>query len=249
MADIVPYKGISLERLSGRDLVRPGDLAAKPTRFYLAGNVYVGSFNQAGFVVVDKKPGPRPYWIGSEIMMGYTPEEIQKDIKYGVIKEEERYFFDTTGGLAALRLFALSRQLMDIFDRDRFLGIPMIRKMCEQGVVPDEFHELDARPERMEPIFDYVNFGGRELTDELYQVASNALRPVAERTGQKYEFFPYVTYFPPQAYPIVVPTLEESAQEVVSRFDEFGKRFGLAENYKELPVNTALTVKVGQSPL
>lgn len=249
MADIVPYKGIPLERLSGRDLVRPGDLAAKPTRFYLASNVYVGNFNQAGFVVVDKNPGKRPYWIGSEILSGYTPEQVQQRIDQRIIKEEERYFFDTAGGLAALRLFALSKQLMDIFDKDTFLGRPMIRKICEQGVVPDEFNELNAWLEEREPIFDYILNRSGALTEELYQVASSALRPVAERTGQKYAFFPYVTYFPSQAYPIVVPTLEESAQEVVSRFDDFGKRFGLAENYKELPVNTALTVKVDQSPL
>ncbi len=68
MGEVIPYKGRNLERITPHELVKPEDLKLRLPRFYLAGNVYVGEFNQAGFVIVDTQPPLKPYWVGSDIL-------------------------------------------------------------------------------------------------------------------------------------------------------------------------------------
>lgn len=244
MSDIIPYRGQPLERITSRDLVRLEDLKIPIPRFYLAGNVYVGTFNQAGFVIVDNTPELRPSWIGSDYMSRWwTPERVQDDIDGGFLKEEERGFYDTTGGMAALRFFAISKQLMEIFDRDSYLGLPMIRKICSENIVPNEFYELEVFPEKEQSLGSYGHGDitlGRTLKEELERVVNIALRPVKERTGAECEYFPYVVYFPTQLYGRVTQTLEESVQEAVARFDEFGRKFSLRETHTEIPTNPVL---------
>lgn len=234
MSDIVQYGERRLERLSCQELMRPEDLRQRLPRFYLSGDVYVGNFNQAGFVIGDRTPERRPGWIGSDfISVGLTEEELM------LIPEEERPFH--IADLAALRFFAVSEQLMEIFRKDRYLGVPMIRKICEEGVVPGEFNEMPIFPEERDPHLKYAQIGGEEpLQDELATLVNIVLRPLRERTETGYSYFPYVTYFQTQLYPRVMRTLEQSVQEVVHRFDEFGVRFRLSESHKELKINPLL---------
>jgi hypothetical protein len=245
MSDIIPYNEQTIERIPGRELVTPELLKMELPRFFLASPVYVGKHNQAGFVVGDRTPGQRPYWIGSDIM-SYSPEEVERHIQvykeFGPgagIPEEKRYFYDTKGGLAALRFFAISEILNEILEKDKFIGPAMIRKICEEAAVPEEFEELPVCPPGCEIIFDYGPGSTRE-SNGLKTVIDLALTPLKDRVGSDYTSHEYVTFFPTVAYPSIVPVLEESVKEVVARFDEFGDRFGLLEKHEELKGNQLL---------
>ncbi len=232
MGNPIQYRYQSLERITAREIVTSNTLKLYLPRFYLAGSVYAGQFNQAGFVIVDRTPQERPYWGGSNILR-YSPqqvkEEIQKHKEYGTgagIPEEEKYFYDTTRGMAALRFFAVSKQLTDIFEKDDLLGEPMIKKICQDNVVPKDFHELEIFPsDSRKSILEY----NPNANDELGVVVNIILGPLKKRTETEYKHFPYVTYFPTQAYGIITQTLEESIQEVVLRSDRFGNQFQFAK--------------------
>ncbi len=236
MSDIVLYKKQKLERIHGKELVPRGILKQKLPRFFIASSVYVGKYNQAGFVIVDRNPDKRPFWTGSDIIR-YSPDQVEREIeqhkKYGVgIPEEKRYFYDTTGGMAALRYFAISDELMDILRKDYFLGPAMIRKICEEAAVPEDFDEIPVcPPDIREPIWEYNDEDAMEKNG-LKTVIDQALLPLKERTGADYVSQEYVTYFPPAAYPLIVSTLEESVRDVVARFDQFGDKFNLLETHK-----------------
>ena len=243
MSDIVLYKDQKLEAISGRELIGPDLLKKSLPRFFLASPVYVGKHNQAGFVIGDRTPDKRPFWIGSDILR-LAPEEVEKMIqdykKWGNgIPEEDRYFYDTKGSMAALRYFAISNTLNEILKRDEFLGPAMIRKICEQAAVPKEFHELPVYPVGCDTISEYGHDDCMERNG-LNAVINQALAPLKQRTGSNYSSQSYVTYFPTVAYSVIVPTLEESVKGVVARFDEFGNRFGLLETHKELMRNPLL---------
>lgn len=239
MSEIIPYKEQKLEQLSGKELITPEFLMEEPSRFFLAGNVYVGKYNQAGFVIVDTEPGRRPYWIGSDLMSGYSPKEVEEEIKLGVIPEEKKYFYDTTNGMAALRYFAISNSLMNLLEKDPFFTEPMIRKICEDGVLPDDFDEECVLKAGRDPLSEYLDYD-KESSNGLSLLVDQLLSPLNERTGSSYAQWTYVMYFPTAAYPVIVPTLETSVQEVVSRFDKFGDKFNIAEDHKDLSVNTQL---------
>ncbi len=158
------------------------------------------------------------------------------------IKDEERYFFDATDGMAALRFFVIPEKLRKIFEKDEYLGMPMIRKICENGLVPKEFHELEVFPEERDMIGRYAS-SRIELAKELGDVVNFTLRPLKERIKTDYRYFPYVTHFPTQAYSIVTTTLESAVQEAIARFDKFGKNFRLSEEHQGLKTNPLLTTK------
>jgi len=236
MSDIVPYKDTKLERMAYTEIMRPSDLKLSIPRFYLHGPVHVGEFNQAGFVIVDRTPQPKPRWIGSDFIGGGMSERELE----GTITDEERPYYKAD--LAALRFFALGRDLMGVFAKDKYLGMPMLRKICEEGVVPREFDE--------EPIFPQgrdmnLNYSGSNtptmLTPELDMLANIVVRQLEERSGHGYAVYPYVTYFQTQMYPHVMHTLETSVQEVVARFDEFARRFNVKQAHPEVKTNPLLT--------
>ncbi|MBS3096017.1 hypothetical protein J4480_01100 [Candidatus Woesearchaeota archaeon] len=239
MGELIPYKSGHLEKITPQELVKPEDLKLHLPRFYLARNVYVGNFNEAGFVIIDTQPGLKPFWIGFDVLYGYSPKEVQDMIDTHQITEQERYFFDTTGGMAALRFFALSEELMGIFEKDEYLGERMIRKICEKGIVPKEFNEVEIIPEERQMVGQYA-YTRTELIKELDDVVNLTLRPPKERTESVYRYYPYVTHFPTQAYGIVTDTLESAVQEAIVRFDEFGEKFRLSETYQELKTNPFL---------
>ena len=142
--------------------------------------------------------------------------------------------------MAALRYFAISEELMEIFRKDKFLGAPLLRKICEEGVVPEDFEELSVFPPWGENISEYnLRMGFADETG-LGKLVNTLLAPLKERVGKDYMYFPYVTYFPTAAYSLIVPTLEDSVKEVVVRFDELGDRNRLKETYKEIKTNPLL---------
>ena len=142
--------------------------------------------------------------------------------------------------MAALRYFAISEELMDIFNRDEFLGEPLIRKICEKDVVPKDFEELPVFPPNAQSIDEYnIRIDFTDSSD-LGRLVNALLIPLKERVGRNYTHFPYVTYFPTAAYSLIVPTLEESVKEVVIRFDKLGDGHRLKETYKEIKTNPLL---------
>ena len=220
MADIVPYKEQKLERIPAAALIRPEHLHL--SRFFLPGSVYVGQYNQVGFVLVDRTPGKRPWWIGSDILY-YDSEEVEKDIRTGRLREDQRWFYDMQYGMSALRYFAISDELMEIFRRDTFLGVHVIEKICEEGLVPPEFEEYQVYPTDSRQRIDCYDTCDDRL--EITKVVEVLLAPLRERTGTEYKLFSYVTYFPAMAYPVFVPVLETAVQEAVARFDQFGNKY------------------------
>ncbi len=202
--------------------------------------MYVGEHHQAGFLVADNKPHERPYWIGSDIMRT-TSHEVDKEIRNRSLKEENRYRHDTVQGMALLRYFAVPEVIMEIFHKDNFLGIPLLKKICEENVVPDEFEELDVRAPHRNPISEYCTsqlFNNSELEATLNEI----ILPLKERTGREYQFFPYVTYFPTPQYFYHIEILRSSVQTVVKRFDELVEIFKLKKIYPHIVKNPAPTL-------
>lgn len=258
MSKIVTYKEKPLEMIAGNELVPARFTLANPSgidRFFLASNVYVGKYFQIGLVMGDARAEKRPGWIGSDLMRNAygnaedSRQEVDEDIRRGNLNEEERYFRGTVGGMAAVRLFGLPKNLMELlFESDEYLGPALIRRICEKDAVPEHFGELPVYPINKESLPPYGL--GHTISEEGYGPLGDAygfkpvvefyLRDVSERAGSEFSFFQYVTYFQAFMGATVFPTLDEIVRMVVTRFGDAADRFDVGRNHPETRINTAI---------
>lgn len=239
MSNIIIRPEGNIESLPAKEVLTTALEKFNSEKFFLASDLYVGNWNQAGFVIGDRQPKPRPYWLDADIMR-YSEFEVENEIRLGMIPEERRGFYDTSKSMAALRYFAIPEELEVVFKKDKFLGMPLLKKICEENAVPEYFDELDVIAPYRHRIDEYDPYSASEDSSKLLKIIEQVISPLHERTGQKYKFYPYVTYFPTAMFPIIVPTLQESVQMVTGRFDQFAERFNIGNNRPQIKRNPLL---------
>lgn len=220
------YRPNEFNVLSTASLISADGITIKPSNLFIASHTYVGAFNQIGLLVADFKPEGRPYMERHDSYPTYSPEQVDRLIKNGELTEQQRYFYDMTNGMAAIRLIGIPKPMMEIFEADKYLGRPMISKLCMEVNVPEEYAEIEIRdlsvgdPMRL---WEYFDLG--TLSTEMEQAIEPVVNPVKRMTGEKtFEYFGFVTFFPSARFVEVTGNLEAAVQEAIANFDEFGKR-------------------------
>lgn len=219
------HQGAPLERVSASGLVLAQYLGEP--RYYLASDVAVGNYGVIGFVLADSRPEKRwhSYTNGEWIGVEYSEDDILfSDLIHDPLSRN--HFLDTDQGFRMIRHFVMPLNIRDFFEKDRFLGDPLVDKCCREGTLPEDFDEVPGRP-------NYIYWEGRTdgnpegLLSKIIRYANPALE-YSEDPGilwQDLGHRTYLSFHPWQAYKPVIEEGQESIFRAIANFDGVLSRF------------------------
>ncbi len=230
MADtsLVIYKGSPLEQIATREVME--GVSLKKNRIFLATDVVIGKYGVIGFGLVDSKPEDRwkSYTDGVWIGVVYNEDSFyllaQHKDSYADAKLRRSHYIGTSDGFKLARYFVLPRSVMDFFDRDEFLGEPLIEKCLRQGTLPADFDE-----EKADPYYAFHMEEPRELVDAILakicpeagdagsQVAYKV--GLAEALGISTKHYPYVSFHSWWQFRDIIQIAQDSLVASVANLD------------------------------
>lgn len=219
--EIILHEGNLLERVVASSIIQRKDKPLMQNkRLFLASDVIVGEYGVTGFLVVDNKPEDRwwSYTDGEKTGCVWSEtDSLQLTAWKKTDPNRLSHYLNTSTGFKMIRYFVLPSNVKEFFDKDRYLGDPMINKCACEGTIPEYFDE-----ERVNPSLAFSG-GQRELVDEILEYINPRLEKIGE-SRFSWEDFGHNVYFsfhPWQAYKPVLQAGEESIIKAIGNFDQF----------------------------
>lgn len=218
---IVLYQGAPLERIDTRALVFQ-ETHQKESRFFIPEDIVIGRYGVIGFVLVDNKPEQR--WV-SYTNSEWTGVHTGEPEVYLSHSQNTSHFVNTDRGFKMMRYFILPPEVAEFFERDKFLGEPLIDKCCREGTLPEEFDE-----NRADSRYAFGYGGYTEGGIELIEAAIRASFPeLTEEERARYYWgrnqYAYVSFHPWQEFKYVTQEGQSSIYAAVNNFDDVLTRF------------------------
>lgn len=240
-SEIVLYRGAPLEKIASSAIVSPQNYALlQEDRLHLASDVIIGKYGVAGFVLVDNKPKKRwksyvdPEWQG----VGYHPDEpmLMHDEEFANNPFRQSHFLETDKGFMMLRYFVLPSKIKEFFDKDKYLGEPVIRKFCLEGTLPEEFDEEEAH------IRNLYYHSSREAAS--INSIIDSINPNLKKVGDFYStnligHYAFISFHRWPFYMPVVKAGEEAVVRSIRNFDEGLSKFDSKSRLSRLELDSA----------
>ncbi len=200
------------------DLITSDDSPILQPRFFLPAEVIVGRYGVVGMVIADNRPEYR--WVsyddGEWTGIGYRESDM-----YGVTDPVKRaHFLNTESGFSLLRTFALPAQIAEVFDRDKFLGEPMIEK-CACDSVFDEGVEFDER--RALPEYQPVK-NALPLMETIAQAAWHSAGIPGDKTYEWKQYRTWISFHGWFVFSQAIVQAQLALEKAIGNFDYFLSR-------------------------
>lgn len=139
--DVVLWKGSLTQALVSR---AGANSPIIQSRFFIPSEVLVSRYGVVGMLIVDSKPDHRKVSYTNTEWIGLDCTEDSLEFKdYDPVRRA--HFVGTERGLSIIRVFGLPSQVADVFEKDSFLGEPMIAKCACDRTFDVEFDEEPAK--------------------------------------------------------------------------------------------------------
>jgi len=217
---IVPYQDQALEIVKSRSLVLPDSAAAK--RFFLPSGAVVGRYGVIGFLMIDSKPENRYVSYTDGEWAGVTYRE--EDLKWSYPERNPSHYLNTDTGFKMIRYFALPPAVRAFFEKDKYLGDPLIDKCCREGTLPEELDEVKAYGN-----YAYWIADQKEVDDLIKSVIHSAYPQVTRDQLQDWKNplgeSVYLSFHPWKDFEDILPMGTDSIQAAIYNFDSVIERF------------------------
>lgn len=210
------YKGQPLEVFKSRGLLPDLEVSK---RLFLPSGVIKGIYGVTGFIIIDKTPEDR--------FVGYTSDLVGvtwSEKNFEISEEDISHFLNTKEGFKMIRYFALPPSVRSFFERDRFLGDPLIDKCCSEDI-PKELDETG--PLRLGYAFSSIYEGEvKEMVDNVL-LHSNPQLTKDELNDWKnpWEEKAYISFHPWKDFQNILEIGSQSIYAAIFSFDRIIQQF------------------------
>ena len=235
--DIVIYRGAPVARIALNQLIQR--LTPDARTVNLMSDIFTSDYGVTGFLLLDSQPeGGRGYYPNGEFGWYCNEEEWKSSCEAGIYENDLRVKCKNVpfpGTFKMVRYFIMPEKVGDLFRGDKFLGEPMINKICIEDLVPEEFDE-----HRFTNIL--AEEKAQEYAELLEQICGENILNLGIYFGHKdHRAYQSFHLFSP-LFPIR-DIAQEAVVKALARFDQFIARFDTAEKLKDSRQN--LTIENG----